>query len=514
MNLLRLITFRQQSAAGFDPDAQAFITAAGITDPTQQSAINTLVLDLKGYGIWTKMKAVYPFVGGTATTHKYNLMDPRDLDAAFRLSFINSWTHDSDGAQGNSTNGYADTFLNGSTELSATSTHLSAYSFLDINNNTYDLGNIVTSPAILGTHLGLGTVAGGNRTLRVRLASGTASDNNVIYNTVGFFVGNREPSSTNIKTYQNGTLRTDYASTSSSHLNETIILGSIRFNGSVITPSNRKYSFVSIGDGLSATEVQDLTTAVNSYQQTLGRFWVPSGLDADAENFIYAASITDSTQQSAVNQLVLDLKSYGLWSKMLAIYPAVGGNSIPHSYNLKNPNTFRLIGVGTDTANGFTGQRDTQFNPVTESLSASDCHISYYSRSVGAAGQTQFEMGAFVNPNGTHLGIRYQDTIRTRLASSATLTPANTDAQGFYLASRLDATTISIYKNGSSVLSGAAASSSQPNLPIYVNGINGVPNPSSKECAFASIGLGLDATESSNFYTAVQAFQTTLGRQV
>jgi hypothetical protein len=32
-----------------DPDAQAFITAASITNPTQQSAVNTLVVDLKGY---------------------------------------------------------------------------------------------------------------------------------------------------------------------------------------------------------------------------------------------------------------------------------------------------------------------------------------------------------------------------------------------------------------------------------------------------------------------------------
>ena len=70
-----------------DPDAQAFITAAAITDPTQQAAINTLVVDLKGYSIWTKMKALYPFVGGTASAHKFNLKDPRDLDSAFRLVF-------------------------------------------------------------------------------------------------------------------------------------------------------------------------------------------------------------------------------------------------------------------------------------------------------------------------------------------------------------------------------------------------------------------------------------------
>ena len=59
-----------------DPDAQAFLTAAGITDATITSAINTLVVDLKGYNIWTKMKAVYPFVGGTAAAHKFNLKNP------------------------------------------------------------------------------------------------------------------------------------------------------------------------------------------------------------------------------------------------------------------------------------------------------------------------------------------------------------------------------------------------------------------------------------------------------
>ena len=73
--------------SGNDTDAQAFITAAGITDTTQQSAINSLVTNLKGYGIWSKMKAIYPMVGGTANAHKFNLKDSRDLDAAFRLGF-------------------------------------------------------------------------------------------------------------------------------------------------------------------------------------------------------------------------------------------------------------------------------------------------------------------------------------------------------------------------------------------------------------------------------------------
>jgi hypothetical protein len=100
------------SGGSVDPDAQAFITAANITDPTQQSAINTLVVGLKDDGLWTSMQAIYPFVGGTASSHKYNLKDPRDLDAAKRLVFNGGWTHNSNGITGNGVNTYAETFNN------------------------------------------------------------------------------------------------------------------------------------------------------------------------------------------------------------------------------------------------------------------------------------------------------------------------------------------------------------------------------------------------------------------
>jgi hypothetical protein len=96
----------------FDPDAQAFITAAGITDPTQQTSINTLVVGLKADNLWDNMSAIYPFVGGTSTSHKYNLKDPRDLNAAYALSFGGGWVHNSNGSIGNGVNTFAQTFFN------------------------------------------------------------------------------------------------------------------------------------------------------------------------------------------------------------------------------------------------------------------------------------------------------------------------------------------------------------------------------------------------------------------
>jgi len=60
-----------------DADAQAFIdriySADGSLSTTEADAVNDLVIDLKGYGIWTKMKAIYPMVGASAAACKQNL---------------------------------------------------------------------------------------------------------------------------------------------------------------------------------------------------------------------------------------------------------------------------------------------------------------------------------------------------------------------------------------------------------------------------------------------------------
>ncbi len=126
----RMTSYLNQPVVGVsDADAQAVITAiesTGVTlTTTEKNACNQLVVDLKGYGIWTKMKALYGFLGGTAGAHKWNWKDPRDLDAAFRLVFNGGWTHSSTGATPNGTNGYADTFLTPSTSLLLNSSHIS-----------------------------------------------------------------------------------------------------------------------------------------------------------------------------------------------------------------------------------------------------------------------------------------------------------------------------------------------------------------------------------------------------
>jgi hypothetical protein len=251
-----------------DADAQAFITAAGITNPTQQSAVNQLVLDLKSANIWTKMKAIYPIVGGSASTHKWNLKDPRDLNAAFRLSFSTGWTHSINGMTPNGSSAYADTFLTPSTSLSLNSSHISFYSR---TNNTADYSDF-----------GAGGVGSSNTNYLQILSKwsdskfyGLANDVDFTANTVttstGLFIVSRTGVSAS-KNYKDGSIITTKTASSVSLSDRSLVLSARNLaSGGLSNYSNRQCAFASIGDGLTDTEAANFYTAVQNYNTTLGR---------------------------------------------------------------------------------------------------------------------------------------------------------------------------------------------------------------------------------------------------
>ena len=90
-------TFMSAPAGGFDPNAETFFTAAGITDLTQKDAVNQLVLDLKADSLWSLMKVIYPLVGTTSSQQSYNLVDP----TTYQIDWLGGWSFSSNGALGN-----------------------------------------------------------------------------------------------------------------------------------------------------------------------------------------------------------------------------------------------------------------------------------------------------------------------------------------------------------------------------------------------------------------------------
>ena len=240
--------------------------------------------------------------------------------------------------------------------------------------------------------------------------------------------------------------------------------------------------------------------------------------------WIAATGETDSTILGALNTLETDLTTYGLTAKTRALYPIVGGTSTKHSYNFMDTATYQITWGGgvTHSSTGFTpngvnGYGNTNFNPSTNGL-LNSAHMSFYSRTNISA--SQIEMGSSDLPTGNRsllassIGGTAYYTVN---AGAAYMTHANTDSRGFYMVNRSGATTQKALKNGSIQLTGAQTAVT--NIAKYWLGAWNNENApvfywSTKELAFASIGDGLTDTEAANFYTAVQAFQTTLSRQV
>lgn len=262
MSYYSLISMMPKAAA-YDPDAQAFFTASGLTGATNLTAVNNLVVALKGYGIWTKMKAIYPFIGGSSALHKWNLKDPRDLNAAFRLTFTGGWTHSSTGALPNGTNGFANTFLSPSTQLLLNSTHISYYSRTNVNLTQVEMGSQSSNSWLIIQARATNSSYFLVNTNQITGASDTNSAAFYLANRTGSFVTNGFRN--NVKIF-NSTVASNALT-----INNIYIGALNNLNNLAQYFSTKECAFVSIGDGLTDTEAANFYTAVQAYQTTLGR---------------------------------------------------------------------------------------------------------------------------------------------------------------------------------------------------------------------------------------------------
>jgi hypothetical protein len=246
-----------------DPDAQAFITAVGTLTVQQQAIINCHVIRLKSGGTWWKYSAIYPFIGGTAAAHKWNLKNPVDSDAAYRLLFVGaSHQHTANGYKNTSAtaNSGADTRLNPFIAQTITNASYSVYSRTDgaqdsrelrANDGTYRVQlSIKWSDG--STYLDIGDQASGES---VSLATTAA---------LGLFQVSRSSS--------NQLFATPFASGSSISTapalpNTNIVISSDPFGGGF----TREIAYATIGQGLTLAEMNADRATINAYQTALGR---------------------------------------------------------------------------------------------------------------------------------------------------------------------------------------------------------------------------------------------------
>jgi len=262
--------------------------------------------------------------------------------------------------------------------------------------------------------------------------------------------------------------------------------------------------------------------------------------DTDAQAFFSRVSAAGGsltqTEEDAVTTLVASLKSAGIWTLMKAIYPMVGASAAACVQNLKSSSftgtfssgwTFASTGV---TPNGASAYMDTDLIP-NAILTPASFHLSYYSRSNNAIA-SDFDMGCG-QPAGQYSNSmflrRSGDTAAFDSSNSSGVVrisaSSQTNSQGLYVGSIRSTSDRILIKNGVTTIVSSTTTNannlhdSKILLAAYNSTNFGAPTIGpilygSKQCAFSSIGDGLTNTQISDFYNAVQTFQTSLSRQV
>jgi hypothetical protein len=244
-----------------DTSAQRFIDSTGVTDAVTKNAICCLVKRLKDSSLWNKLYAAYPMRGGTATSCKFNLINPTST-STFNLTFSGGWTFSSTGALPNGTNGYADTHINSSTNLISNSTHMSYYS--TTNNNVATVGISLTNYLLLFVHKNNASYFG--------VYTSPLRGAHVYPNISGLWIVSRV-NGTEFFSY-NGLFGYNNLYTSETpkpRENGNIYLAARNDASGVSLFSDQNCNFATIGAGLTVAECSTLTTIITQFYTDLGQ---------------------------------------------------------------------------------------------------------------------------------------------------------------------------------------------------------------------------------------------------
>ena len=252
-------------AVTYDADAQAYFNVnTAITSTADKNAINDFYLGIKTDGIYTKIKVMNLPIWGSASTCKWNLVNPLDTDTAFRAVYSTGFTYSSGGIQGNGTSAYIDIFFVPSAVVSQNSFSFGFYCRTNRagSNSIHSMGITQSTPnANSNMRLKLTT------DISVYYCNDTSGVNFSTTDTRGFFQCSRI-NSTQIfygkNTYNTGA----FLSTGINNIKFPIFA---RNNAGTITGyETTQSSFFYLANGLTLVEMANFRTRVNTLMTYFG----------------------------------------------------------------------------------------------------------------------------------------------------------------------------------------------------------------------------------------------------
>tara|TARA_R110000772_G_scaffold268249_2_gene394564 strand:+ start:110 stop:877 length:768 start_codon:yes stop_codon:yes gene_type:complete len=229
-----------------------YVTATGLTDPTEIGAIEQLIFSLASNGIYKKMDAMYLFVGDTYNKVKINIVD----NAAYTLDTIPE-VNVSNGLDMSTLSAISTNFIGNDTWLG--NGHIAAYnSTTETSNIGFLLHNAadVTKGAVLARSSQNGA----------SIFHGLDSINIVtpINTEVGLFTSTQDADTARI--YSKGVLLSSDANPKTNSATEAVTVST-----NTGYKSSTTLQVVSIGALLTLSEIAAYNTACEIFTATLGR---------------------------------------------------------------------------------------------------------------------------------------------------------------------------------------------------------------------------------------------------
>jgi len=270
------------TAAPFDADAQAYFTAVetagGTLSTSDKNAWNTYVLAKKSEGTWTKIKAVFPFMGGTAAAHAIDA-----VSATTMITWSGTLTHDGSGVTGNGVNGKGVLTKNLTQIFSSYNIYVGCYmrtATQQNGNGMFGTGN-PNSPYqglfMAGTHIGgdagssLFTYKVGDDNSKVLCGQVGGIGTPLYPPHAGFYQGNRTASNAAVLNWNNTQLGSSSVANGSALPAYTPSVLAIDQIGSYVWYSPDNISFLILGEGFSNSDLTQGNIDVEALQDALNR---------------------------------------------------------------------------------------------------------------------------------------------------------------------------------------------------------------------------------------------------
>jgi hypothetical protein len=252
--------------------------------------------------------------------------------------------------------------------------------------------------------------------------------------------------------------------------------------------------------------------------------------DTDANAYISAATLIGAEQESAY-QLITDLKTAGLWTKIQALYPFKGTTAAQHKWNAKNPldtnAAFRLTFNGTGTysnlgfqTNGSNSYANTYFAPSANqnvnsngitAVVGTNNTVNNDNATLGSY-NSESQMTVFTS-KGDNTTFYRQSLINNR--GSAIIQTGVNEARGIWTAMRTAATAGKMFRNNSLIGTGVGGGS-LPNLNIYIGTLNYIGSAggfSTQRIQIVAFHEGLSDAEVATLHSIIDLSEVIAGRK-